>query len=189
MSAQTEFYLSFGRHGRYGSDTAIEREDMLSAYLTGRQLKAWLPECATVYHSPLARAAETARFEALGIGIEHLLCVEALAENATKFEINKFINDLLCYTDESVQYYHFVTHLPVVEKLGLPFLGAGEVCLLSADNKDEMLAENFKLQVIKKPEISAEIWQKLALTPESLRTLSANEIYRQLTLFDMKPIL
>ena len=179
MTPQTKFYLSFGRHERYGSDMAIEREDMLAAFLTGRQLKTWLPQCTTVYHSPLARAAETARFEALGMEIEHLLCVDALNEDATKFEVNKFINELLYYTDETVQYYHFVTHLPVVEKLGLPFLSAGEVCLLTADNKDEMLAENFKVQVIKKPEISAEIWQKLALTPESLRTLSADEIYQK----------
>ncbi|MBR6356355.1 MAG: hypothetical protein IKR92_05830 [Alphaproteobacteria bacterium] len=179
MTPQTKFYLSFGRHERYGSDTPIEREDMLAAFLTGRQLKMWLPQCTTVYHSPLARAAETARFEALGMEVEHLLCVDALNEDATKFEVNKFINELLYYTDETVQYYHFVTHLPVVEKLGLPFLSAGEVCLLTADNKDEMLAENFKVQVIKKPEISAEIWQKLALTPENLRTLSADEIYQK----------
>ena len=45
-----KFYLSFGRHERYGSDTAIEREDMLAAFLTGQELKAWLPECAAVYH-------------------------------------------------------------------------------------------------------------------------------------------
>ena len=180
MTPQTKFYLSFGRHERYGSDTPIEREDMIAAFLTGRQLKAWLPECATVYHSPLARAVETARFEALGMEIEHLLCVEALEESAPKFVVQRFIDELLNYTDETVQYYHFVTHLPIVEKLGLPFLGAGEVCLLTAENKDEMLAENYKVQVIKKPEISAEIWQKLALTPENLRTLSADEIYLQI---------
>lgn len=180
MTPRTKFYLSFGRHERYGSDTAIEREDMIAAFLTGRQLKEWLPECTTVYHSPLARAEQTAQFEALGMGVEHLLCVEALEENATKFEINKFINELLHYTDETVQYYHFVTHLPVVEKLGLPFLSAGEVCLLTADNKDEMLAENFMLQVIKKPEISAEIWQQINLTPASLRRLPADEIYHKL---------
>lgn len=180
MTAQTEFYLSFGRHERYGSDTAIEREDMIAAFLTGLRLKACLPECTTIYHSPLARAAETARFEALGMGVEHLLCVEALEESATKFEIGRFINELLHYTDETVRYYHFVTHLPVVEKLGLPFLGAGEVCLLTAENKDEMLAENFKLQVIKRPEISAEIWKKLDLNPNALRNMSADEIYQKL---------
>lgn len=175
---QNKFYLSFGRHERYGSDTAIEREDMLAAFLTGRQLKLWLPECATVYHSPLERAVETARFEALGLKTEHLLCVEAMEESATKFEINKFINELLNYTDDTVAYYHFVTHLPVVEKLGLPFLGAGEVCLLTAENKDEMLAENFKLQIIKKPQVGAEIWQKLNLTPDGLEKMSADEIYQ-----------
>lgn len=176
-----KFYLSFGRHERYGSDTAIEREDMLAAFLTGLELKKWLPECTTVYHSPLERAVETARFEALGMGVEHLLCVEALEESATKFTINKFINELLHYTDETVQYYHFVTHLPVAEKLGLPFLGAGDVCLLSTENKDEMLCENFKLQVINKPKIPLEMWQKTGLTAGTLDTLSADEIYRILS--------
>lgn len=179
-----KFYLSFGRHERYGNDTAIERQDMIAAFLTGRQLKEWLPECATIYHSPLARAAETARFEALGMQNGHLLCVEALEESATKFMVGKFINELLQYTDDAVSYYHFVTHLPVVEKLGLPFLGAGEVCLLTADNKDEMLAENFTLQVIAKPEICAEIWQKIDLTPTGLNKLSADEIYRKLQTVD-----
>ncbi len=175
-----KFYLSFGRHERYGNDTAIEREDMIAAFLTGRQFKSWLPECAAIYHSPLARAVETARFEALGMKTNHLLCIEALEENATKFAITEFINKLLQYTDDSVSYYHFVTHLPVVEKLGLPFLGAGEVCLLTAENKNEMLAENFKLQIIKKPEIPAETWQKINLTPSMLNRLSADEIYQKI---------
>ena len=175
-----EFYLSFGRHERYGSDTPIEREDMIAAFLTGRQFKDWLPACTAIYHSPLARAVETARFEALGMGTEHMLCVEVLDENSSKFTIQKFINELLRYTEDTVSYYHFVTHLPVIEKLGLPFLGAGEVCLLSAKNKDEMLAENFTLQVIKRPQISAKIWQKLSLTPESLRKLNADDIYQKL---------
>ena len=177
---QNKFYLSFGRHERYGSDTAIEREDMLAAFISGRQLKEWLPACTTVYHSPLARAAETARFEALGMEVSHLLCIEALEESATKFEINKFINELLHYTDENVAYYHFVTHLPVVEKLGLPFLGAGEICLLTAENKEEMLAENYKVQVIAKPEIDLNLLQKLNLTLADLDKLSADEIYQKL---------
>lgn len=181
----SKFYLSFGRHERYGSDTAIEREDMLAAFLSGQQLKSWLPQCATVYHSPLARAAETARFEALGISVSHLLCVEALTENATKFEVNKFINELLCHTEDNVAYYHFVTHLPVVEKLGLPFLAAGEICLLSAANKNEMLAENFEIQIIKKPAINAKFWQKINLTPTTLEKLGTEEIYQKLSALDL----
>ncbi len=175
-----KFYLSFGRHGRYGNDTAIVREDMLAAFIIGQQLREWLPKCTTVYHSPLARAAETARFEALGMGIEHILSVETLDESASKFTICKFIDELLQYTDDAVSYYHFVTHLPVVEKLGLPFLGAGEVCLLTAENKMEMLAENFTLQVIKKPEISAKMWQNIGLTSDEFEKLSADEIYQKL---------
>lgn len=182
---QNKFYLSLGRHERYGSDTPIEREDMIAAYLTGREIQACLPKCAVVYHSPLERAAETARFEALGLKCNHLLCVEALEESANKFTIVKFISELLRYTEENVQYYHFVTHLPVVERLGLPFLGAGEVCLLTAENKQEMQAENFSLQVIKKPQISAQIWQKLDLTPDILPQLSADEIYQKIQTADL----
>ena len=182
---QNKFYLSFGRHERYGSDTAIEREDMIAAFLTGRALKSWLPKCSTVYHSPLERAVETARFEALGMQTEHLLCTQDLEESASKFAIQSFLNKLLAYTDDEVAYYHFVTHLPVVEKLGLPFLGAGEVCLLTAENKNEMLAENFSVQVIKKPEISAEIWQKLELTADSLSRMNADEIYQKIANADI----
>lgn len=185
MAQNSNFYLSFGRHERYGSDTAIEREDMLSAFLTGRQLKLCLPTCTTVYHSPLARAAETARFEALGMGVSHLLCVDALEESATKFAVNKFINELLNYTEDTVFYYHFVTHLPVVEKLGLPFLGAGEICLLTAENKEEMLAENYKIQIITKPAIEANLLQKLNLTLADLDKLSADEIYLKLAQIDL----
>lgn len=182
---QNKFYLSFGRHERYGSDTAIEREDMIAAFLTGRQLKLWLPECAAVYHSPLERAAETARFEALGMQTEHILCTQALEESASKFAIQSFLNKLLEYTEDEVAYYHFVTHLPVVEKLGLPFLGAGEVCLLTAENKNELLAENFSTQIIKKPKISVDIWQKLNLTSDSLERLSVDEIYKCLEASDI----
>ena len=131
---ENKFYLSMGRHGRYGSDTPIEREDMLCAYLSGCMLKVGLPKCETVYHSPLARAVTTARFEALGLGCSHILEVELLNYDASAVTIRKFINNLLQNTDENVNYYHFVTHLPVAEKLGLPFLSTGEICLLAADS-------------------------------------------------------
>ena len=40
-----------------------------------------------------------------------------------------------------------------------------------------MLAENYKLQVIKTPQIPAELWQKLNLTTKTLEKLSPDEIY------------
>ena len=108
-------YLSFGRHQRYGyGDTAILREDMPRAYLTGKMLQQTLPPCAAVYHSPLPRAVETAQFTALGLNCSHLLEIPALAEDTPKFEVQKFLNGLLQNTDNSMAYYHFVTHLPVV---------------------------------------------------------------------------
>jgi len=168
-----EFYLCFGRHGRYGSDTAIEREDMLSAYLMGKQLQLILPDCTAIYHSPIARAVETARFNALGMKCNHLLETEFLAEDASTFAIRSFLNRLLQNSDDHVHYYHFVTHLPVVEKLGLPFLSAGEVCLLSAANREEMLAENFTVQIISKPIVQIELLQNFP----NLATLSTDEIY------------
>ncbi|MBP5353065.1 MAG: histidine phosphatase family protein [Alphaproteobacteria bacterium] len=176
---QNKVYISFGRHERYGSDTPIEREDMLAAYLTGTELKNILPPCATVYHSPLARAVATAKFEALGLGCTHLLESEFLEESAPSFEIKRFLNQVLVNAFADEFYYHFVTHLPVVEKLGLPFLGAGEVCLLTADDWSAMLAENFTVQVLKKPPLNAEIWHQVT-AEDSLERLSTDEIYARL---------
>ncbi len=176
----TKVYLSFGRHERYGFDTPILREDMVAAYLTGLQLKQILPACTTIYHSPLERAAETARFEALGMNCEHLLETEFLIEDAPKFTIQKFVNNIITNTDSSVHYYHFVTHLPVVEKLGLPFLGAGDVCLLAANTWADMLAENFGVQVIHRPEIEAFLWTQFKKTSEDIETLTSDAIYNLL---------
>lgn len=173
---ENKVYLTFGRHERYGDDTAITREDMLAAYQTGILLGTILPPCATVYHSPLARAAETARFEALGMRCDNLLETDFLTEDTPKFTIQKFINGLLQNTDDTVQYYHFVTHLPVVEKLGMPFLAAGDVCLLTADNWAEMLAENFETQLLHKPTIPSEILRHFDFA--DYNSLTADEIYR-----------
>lgn len=176
---QNKVYITIGRHEHYGFDTAIEREDMLVAYQTGKMLANILPSCETVYHSPLARAVETARFEALGLGCLHIIETEFLDEDAPKYIVQKFLNSLLQNTSDDVSYYHFVTHLPVVEKLGLPFLGAGDVCLLTADNWKEMLAENFSVQVINAPKVLPEIWHKLKVERTVFGKLSADEIYQK----------
>jgi phosphohistidine phosphatase SixA len=171
-------YLSIGRHEHYGyGDTAILRSDMLTAFQTGKMLQECLPSCETVYFSPLERAAETARFQALGMGCSHLLESKFLSEDTPKFEVQKFINGLLQLTTDSVRYYHFVTHLPVAEKLGLPFLGAGDVCLLTADSWQDMLNENYAVQTIRAPQPDIKLWQKIKQSPDSLEQLSADEIY------------
>lgn len=176
---QNKVYITIGRHEHYGFDTAIEREDMLVAYQTGKMLAAVLPPCETVYHSPLARAVETARFEALGLGCSHIIETEFLDEDAPKYTVQKFINALLQNTSDDVFYYHFVTHLPVVEKLGLPFLGAGDVCLLTADNWTEMLAENFYVQVMNAPKVALEVWHKLKVERSVFDKMSSDEIYQE----------
>lgn len=176
--AAEKVYLSIGRHEHYGyGDTAILRTDMLTAFQTGRLLKNILPPCETIYFSPIERATETARFQALGMACSHLLESDFLREDTPKFEVRKFFNRLLELTDASVRYYHFVTHLPVAEKLGLPFLGAGDVCLLTADNWSDMLGENYKLQTIRAPQVDVALWRKIQQTPDSLERLSADEIY------------
>lgn len=175
--SQNKVYITIGRHEHYGFDTAIEREDMLVAYQTGKMLANVLPTCETVYHSPLARAVETARFEALGLGCSHIIETEFLDEDTPKNTVQKFINTLLQNTSDDVFYYHFVTHLPVVEKLGLPFLGAGDLCLLTANSWSEMLAENFKVQVITAPEVPVEVWRKSNLKKNELNKLASDEIY------------
>lgn len=179
--AESKFYLSIGRHGRYGTDTPIEREDMLCAYLSGKMLKNYLPKCETVYHSPLARAVTTSRFTALGLECKHVLEVNELEESTPTFTIRRFINNLLQNTEDGVNYYHFVTHLPVVEKLGLPFLSTGEICLMTAASREEMLKENFTVQLIKKPEIPLDLWHELGLTYQDIACLSEDEIYQKLT--------
>ena len=179
--SSNKVYISIGRHEHYGyGDTAILRADMLTAFQTGKMLKEWLPPCETIYFSPLERAAETARFQALGMGCSHLLESQFLSEDTPKFEVQKFFNRLLKLTPDSVRYYHFVTHLPVAEKLGLPFLGAGDVCLLTADSWQNMLSENYTLQTVRAPQVDIDIWQQIAQNPDSLEQLSADEIYDML---------
>lgn len=174
---QNKFYLSFGRHERYGYDTAIERIDMIAAYLSGIHLKECLPLCSTVYHSPLPRAVETARFQALGMGCMHLIETSELEESVPTFTIRRFVNRILQNTDSNTSYYHFVTHLPVIEKLGLPILGTGDICLLAADNLEEMLKENFSLRVIAKPKVSPDILHELGVTAECLNAMTSDDIH------------
>ena len=48
-------------------------------------------------------------------------------------------------------------------------------------SKEEMLKENFEPQLIKKPDVPLEMWQKTGLTPSALRLLSEDEIYQKLS--------
>lgn len=181
-------YLSVGRHQRYGcGDTAILRDDMPKAYLTGKMLRQLLPPCTAVYHSPLARAVETAQFTALGLQCSHLLEITALAEDTPKYEVQKFLNALWQNSDDSAAYYHLVTHLPVVEKLGLPFLGTGEVCLLSADSWADMLAENYTVQKLPLPEEAEALWLRFHLADGAWNNLTSAEIRQLLQNYQQKP--
>lgn len=175
--SKNKVYISIGRHERYGTDMPIEREGMFRAYLTGLGLHQMLPACETIYHSPLPRAVSTAKFEAIGLGCSHILESEFLEESTPSFHIRRFFNQILAHTTEDVRYYHFVTHLPVIEKLGLPFLATGEVCLLTAENWQEMMAENFTLQVLTSPVVDAQFYQKFDLTAETLLSFSENDIF------------
>lgn len=178
MTAQNNVYLSFGRHGRYGRDTAIDRKSMLEAFLTGRRLQKELPPAETVYYSPIARAVQTAEFRALGMECTHTLPVPQLSEETPAFVCRKFINTLTVQANENVFHYHFVTHLPVVEKLGLPDLGAGEICVCAAENWQEMLADNFSVTIWSLPEQEKThaLMRALALTEETMLTCSPVDI-------------
>ena len=177
---QNSVILSFGRHQSYGYDTEIERESMLAAYYIGTILQQILPQCETVYYSPVARASVTARFEALGMKCSHLIETHFLEESSVKYAVQNFINELIKNTSDEVFYYHFVTHLPVIEKLGLPFLGQGDVCLLIADSWTEVLAKNYNIQVIKAHKTPLYLWQKLSLNEQSIGKLNTDEIYAKL---------
>ena len=182
--SNNKVYITVCRHERYGvGDTPIWREGMVRAWQTGNNLRQILPPCDAIYHSPLARAKTTAEFQALGLQCNHLLQVDELSEDTPKFEVQKFFNRLLQYSNEDSFFYSFVTHLPVIEKFGLPFLAAGDVCLLTADNREQMLAENFTLEVISAAPVSAETWQKIDHTPTTIEALSSAEIYGLLNKF------
>ena len=176
-----QVYLSFGRHGRYGSDTAIERLSTLEVYLSGKYLATNYPFCDTLYHSPIARAVQTAEFQALGMSTKHLIEAQKISENTPTFEIKKFINAIIAQSSNERQ-YHFVTHLPVIEKLGLGELGCGETIVLSADNWEEMLSENFEQKRIALPDINeiVALLQKIGYTAQEFNTASAEEIFLRL---------
>ncbi|MBP5216126.1 MAG: hypothetical protein J6039_06215 [Alphaproteobacteria bacterium] len=176
--AENKFYLSFGRHEKPDYEYGIEKEGMLRTWFLGRQLQKELPMCATVYCSPLPRAEKTAFFQALGLGCKNLAVNDNLHESTPKFNIERFVNQVISTAGDKSFYHHFVTHLPVIEKLGLPELGAGEICLLTAENKDEMLSENYTVKVITKQEPDFNWRKQRGLLPERLVLLSAEEIYQ-----------
>lgn len=84
---QNKVYLSFGRHGRYGLDTPIDRLSMVEAFISGIWLDRNFPKIETIYHSPIERVVQTARFRALGLRNNHLISTASLAENASTFTI------------------------------------------------------------------------------------------------------
>ena len=176
-----QVYLSFGRHGRYGNDTAIERLSMLESYLCGKYLLNNYPPCDALYYSPIARAVQTAEFRALGMNVQHLIETQKLSEDTPTFEIRKFINTIIAQSSNE-RHYHFVTHLPVIEKLGLGELGCGETIVLSAQNWQEMLIENFERTTLPYPNINdcANLLQKIGYTAQEFNTAPAPEIFLRL---------
>lgn len=171
-------YLSFGRHGRYGTDTAIDRVAMLESYIIGCRLREELPPCDAVYHSPIARAVLTAQFRTLGLDCSTLREIYQLSDETPTFEIRKFINNLLLKTDEPTRHYHLITHLPVIEKLGLPELGCGEVCVCAANSWDDMLAENYSRRVINTATLAetTDLLAQLRISETEFATLTAEQI-------------
>ena len=155
---------------------------MLEAYLSGKDLAINYPTCDTLFYSPIARAVQTAEFRALGLKCQHCLEASKLSEDTPTFEIRKFINLLLAQcTDE--RHLHFITHLPVIEKLGLDELGCGEIIVCEADNWQNMLCENFTTEILTLPDIneSVELLDKLGISAAEFNTLPAANILNLLT--------
>lgn len=178
QSNQTDkVFMSWARHERYGTDTAIKREAMVRAFQMGKQLRKMMPECETIYCSPIDRAKQTAEFQALGMRCTHLLENAFLAEDTPTFSVRKFISQVILNTAADVQYYHFVTHLPVLEKLGLPIWAAGSVCLLSAASWTDMLAENFEVQTFEALSLDADFYRNFAQNAEEFEKMTAEQIY------------
>lgn len=180
QNKSTKVYLSFGRHGRYGSDTAIERMSMLDAFYSGRQLAETLPPCVTIFYSPVPRAVQTMQFRRLGLGCCRAVVRPELEESAPTFTIRRWRDSIVQNAEAGERHFHFVTHLPVLEKLGLPDLDAGSICICEADNWQEMLAENYEVRLWPKtsPEELQKLLQKMKITPETLERLNPDDIYR-----------
>lgn len=182
MSENNKVYLSFGRHGRYGMDTAIDHTSMVEAFCVGRRMAKIFPACRTVFHSPLRRAELTAKFRGLGLDCPHIICRQELEEETPKFTIRQFVDNVIKSAEKDERHFHFVTHLPVIEKLGLPDLSTCGVCWCEANNWGEMLAENYEVRVL--PEEPKEemfkVLQKIMIAPEDLWQFSPNAIYSAL---------
>lgn len=176
-------YLSFGRHGRYGHDTAIEHMSMLEAFWGGRMMASKLPPCDVIYYSPLARAVMTARFQGLGIHCRYFLESKELEEDMSTFVVRKFVDNIIQSSTPEERHYHFVTHQPIIEKLGLPELDTCGICFCVAENWQEMLAENYEIVKLPRPtgEELFELMQKLRIEPEDLEKFSPNGVYSALS--------
>lgn len=176
-------YLSFARHGRYGMDTDIEHMSMLEAFLSGQRLRQELPLCEAIYYSPISRAAMTAKFYGLGMHCRHLLAKRELEEDMSTFVIRRFIDNIIQNSTPEEKHYHFVTHQPVIEKLGLPNLETCGLCWCVADSWQDMLSENY--EIVKGPAVSHEelnrLLEKLRIDPADLEKFSPDAIYSALS--------
>ncbi len=176
-------YLSFGRHGRYGHDTAIEHMSMLESFWGGRLLAEKLPPCDAVYYSPIARAVATSKFQGLGMRCQHLLESKELEEDISTFMVRKFVNNIIQNSTLENKHYHFVTHQPVIEKLGLPELDTCGICFCVAENWQEMLAENYEIIKMPRPshnELFA-LLKALRIESDDLERFSQNGVYSALS--------
>ena len=176
-------YLSFGRHGRYGAHTAIEHTSMLEAYLSGRNLSAKLPECQTVFYSPIPRAVQTAKFRGLGLGCRRFSAQEALKEETATFTIRQLVNSVIQSAEPEERHFHFVTHQPVIEKLGLPELDTCGICICAADSWTDMLSENYEVSRWPAPTIDEmhSLLQAVRIEPEDLEKFSPDGVYSALS--------
>ncbi len=176
-------YLSFGRHGRYGIDTAIEHMSMLESFLGGRLLAEKLPPCDAIYYSPIARAVATSKFLGLGMRCRNLLESKELEEDISTFMVRRFINGIIQNSTPENKHYHFVTHQPVIEKLGLPELDTCGICFCVAENWQEMLAENYEIIKMPRPSHSElfSLLKALRIEPDDLERFSPNGVYSALS--------
>ncbi len=176
-------YLSFGRHGRYGANTAIEHPSMLEAYLSGKQLAEKLPKCQTVFYSPVPRTAQTAKFRSLGLGCRRYSAQAALKEEATTFSIRQLVNSVIQSAEPEERHFHFVTHQPVIEKLGLPELNTCGICVCVAESWPDMLAGNYEVRRWPAPTTDEMhyLLQVLRIEPEDLEKFSPDGVYSALS--------
>lgn len=91
----------------------------------------------------------------------------------------------MALADENVFHYHFITHFPVIEKLGLLDLGMGQMCVCEAESWEEMLCDNFRVRKLPdiKTSVISNVLKKVNITKNEFDLITSDDLYNKLKFF------